>query len=264
MRLHRAWLLLAALAMAHGAMACSRELLVGVSELGYGAYQRDGLWRGVVPDLIGELSRRSGCRLKLVGRPRARVLLEFEQGQLDIITSVMRAPDRDRVGQFLPYAYAEQDLIVIGQPVPRTLDELRRLPDLKLGLVRGVRLSALLDDQINAMLASRQAEHSPDFDNLAAKLAAGRLRAALIPSVIHAKQRQEGQLPASITIVDLPESLPEPIGLYVNRQQVSQDDLQLLARHLEALRREGRVVAIYQRHVGEAETRRLFRNEAPR
>ncbi len=256
--------LLMALAAAGAQAGCSRELQVGVSELGYGAYQRDGQWLGIVPDLIGELSQRSGCRLKIVGRPRARVLLEFEQGQLDIITSVMRAPDRERLGQFLAYAYAEQDLIVVGEPVPHTLDELRRMPDLKLGVVRGVRLSPRLDDQINAMLASRQAEYSPDFENLAAKLNAGRVRAALVPSVIHVKQRQDGVLPAQITIVDLPESQPEPIGIYVNRQHVGDDDLQLLARHLEMLRRDGRVVAIYQRHVGEAETRRLFRSEAVR
>lgn len=261
---HKAVALWLALAAASAQAACSRELHVGVSELGYGAYQRDGLWMGIVPELIGELSQRSGCRLKLVGRPRARVLLEFEQGQLDVITSVMRAPDRERIGQFLPYAYAEQDLIVLGEPVPHTLEELRRMPDLKLGVVRGVRLSPRLDDLINAMLASRQAEYSPDFDNLAAKLNAGRLRAALIPSVIHVKQRHDGLLPAQLTIVDLPESQPEPIGIYVNRQQVSDDDLQLLARHLEMLKREGRVLAIYQRHVGEAETRRLFRSEAVR
>ncbi len=264
MRLARALFSLLALALVQGATACSRELVVGVSELGYGAYQRDGLWMGIVPELIGELSQRSGCKLKLVGRPRARVLLEFEQGQLDIITSVMRAADRERIGQFLPYAYAEQDLIVLGEPVPRTLDELRRMPELKLGVVRGVRLSPKLDELINAMLASRQAEYSPDFDNLAVKLSAGRIRAALIPSVIHTKQRQDGILPTQITVVDLPESQPEPIGIYVNRQQVADDDLQQLARHLEMLRREGRVVAIYQRHVGDAETRRLFRSEAAR
>ena len=256
--------LLVALAAAGAHAGCSRELQVGVSELGYGAYQRDGLWMGIVPELIGELSQRSGCKLKLVGRPRARVLLEFEQGQLDIITSVMRAPDRERIGQFLPYAYAEQDLIVLGEPVPRTLEELRRMPDVKLGVVRGVRLSPQLDELINAMVASRQAEYSPDFDNLATKLNAGRLRVALIPSVIHVKQRQDGLLPAQITVVDLPESQPEPIGIYVNRQHVSGDDLQLLARQLEMIKREGRVVAIYQRHVGEAETRRLFRAEAVR
>ncbi len=258
MRLGRLAVALLALGLAQGAVACSRELQVGLSELGYGAYLRDGQWQGIVPEMLAELSLRSGCKLKLVSRPRARVLLEFEQGQLDIVTSALRTPDRDRVGHFLPYAYTEQDLIVIGEPVPHTLEELRRLPDAKLGVVRGVRMGPRMNDQVDTMLAARQAEYSPDFDNLAAKMNAGRLKAALIPSVIHAKLRHDGLLPAQVTVVDLPESVPDPIGLYVNRHHVSDDDLQLLARHLEMLRRDGRVVAAYLRHVGEAETKRLF------
>jgi len=145
--------------------------------------------------------------------------------------------------------------------VPRTLEELRGQPEAKLGIVRGVRLGPRLNDQVDAMLATRQAEYSPDFENVAAKMTAGRLKAALIPSVIHAKLRHDGLLPAQVTVVDLPESLAEPIGLYVSRQHVPDEDVQLLARHLDALKRDGRVVAIYLRHVGEAETRRLFKTE---
>lgn len=258
MGLRRVALALLALAFAQGAAACSRELQVGISELGYGAYQQGGQWLGIVPDLVAELAQRSGCKLKLVSRPRARVLLEFEQGQLDMVTSALRTPDRDRVGNFLPYAYTEQDLLVMGEPVPRTLDDLRRLPDARLGLVRGVRLGPRLNDLIDNMVLSRQAEYSPDFENLAAKMNAGRLKAALIPSVIHAKLRNDGLLPTQIAIVNLAESVPEPIGFYVSRANVSEEDLQLLARHLEMMRRDGRVVAAYLRHVGEVETKRLF------
>jgi polar amino acid transport system substrate-binding protein len=249
---------------AHGAQAaCSRELSVGISELGFGAYLQDGQWQGMAPDLIAELGRRSGCRLKLAPRPRARVLLEFEQGQLDIITSAMQAPDRDRIGHFLPYAYAELDLVFIGDAPPRTLDELRQRPELKLGTVRGVRVGQL-KEVVDAMLASRQAEYSPDFDNLAAKLAAGRLQAAIIPNVIHAKMRRDGQLPARAVTIDLPEGPPEVIGLYLSRNSLAADDVQLLQRHLDGMRREAWVQQMYARYVGEAETRRLFRSEAAR
>ena len=48
---HRALALLA-LAVAQAAAAgCSRELHIGVSDLGYSAFQRDGRIQGVVPDL---------------------------------------------------------------------------------------------------------------------------------------------------------------------------------------------------------------------
>lgn len=255
--------LLLALAATGAQAACAREFSVGVSDLGFSAFVQDGRWQGVVPELVAELARRSGCRLKLSPRPRARVLMEFEQGQIDVITSSMQAPDRDRVGHFLPYAYTELDLVVVDDSLPLSFDELRQRRDVRLGTVRGVRLGPL-QATVDAMLATRQAEYSPDFDNLAAKLAAGRLQAAIIPSVIHAKMRRDGQLPPKALTADLLEGPPEAIGLYLNRAQMPAQDVQLLQRHLDALRREGWVQATYARHLGEAEARRLFRSEAAR
>lgn len=253
--------LLAAGAAATASAACSRDIAVGISDLGYGAYFQKGQWRGIVPEMMAELSLRSGCLLRLKPRPRARVLLEWEQGQLDVITSTMQGDDRDRIGHFMPYAVTEPDLVVIGPNVPTTLDELRRRPELKVGIVRGVRLGRVLNGAVTEMLASRRAEYSPDFDNIAAKLSAGRLQAALIPSVIHAKMRRDNMLPVNAVTVHLPEVPSEPIGLYVNRN-VPPQDVQLLQRHLDAMRREGWVKAAYARQVGEAEAKRLFRNEA--
>lgn len=253
--------LLLTLAWAGAQAGCTRELSIGVTELGLGAYQQDGRWRGLAPDLVTELARRSGCQVRFVPRPRARVLVEFEHGQLDIITSAMQADERDRIGQFLPYAYTTIDLVVLGGVAPRTLGELRQRPDLKLGIVRGVRLGRL-KETVDAMLATRQAEYSPSYDNVAAKLAAGRLQAAFIPGVIRIKLSRDGLLPAKAVVVDLPESTPEPIGLYLSRASMPAADIRLLQRHLDAMRREGWVRANYVRQVGEAETRRLFRNEA--
>ena len=47
-------------------------------------------------------------------------------------------------------------------------------------------------------------------------------------------------------------------------ERIATEDVQLLQRHLEAMRREGWVLANYGRYVGEAEAKRLFRTEAPR
>ncbi|MFG6432211.1 substrate-binding periplasmic protein [Roseateles sp. LYH14W] len=253
--------LLLALAATGAQAACSRELRIGVSSLGYAAYQQDGQMRGIIPDLVAALAQRSGCRLRLALRPRARVMLEFEQGQLDIVTSSIRTPERDRFGHFLPYAYAELDLLLLNETLPRTMRDLSQRPEFKLGLVRGVRLGDVLTDWVEPMLASKQAEYSPDFENLAAKLSAGRIQAALIPSIIHTKMRRDGLLPVQATAVDLTDAPPETIGLYVNRKNVPDADLQLLQRHVEALRREGQVQQVYARHIGEADARRLFRSE---
>lgn len=254
--------LLLALAAAGAQASCSRELSVGISDLGYSAFLRDGQIQGVVPDLLDELARRSGCKLTLRYAPRARVLLDFEHGSIDVLTSAMRAADRDRVGHFLPYAFTELDLIVASERGPRSLEAFVGRPDLKLGIVRGVRVGEVLEERIAPLLASRQAEYSPDFNNLAAKLTAGRIQAAIIPNMIHAKLKRDGALPAHSIVVDLPEAGTEPIGLYLNRTTVTEDDVQLLQAQITLLRREGWIQQLYARYVGEAEARRLFRTEA--
>lgn len=257
--------LLTLLALAAGqaaTAACSRELQVGVSDLGYSAFLRDGRLQGVVPDLLDELARRSGCRLTMRYMPRARVVLDFEHGEIDMLTSAMRAPERDRVGHFLPYAFTELDLVIASAQGPQSLKAFNGKPALKLGIVRGVRLGDALEEQIASLLASHQAEYSPDFNNLAAKLVAGRIQAGIFPNMIHAKLRREGLLPAQAVVVDLPDAGTEAIGLYLNRAKVPDDDVQLLQAQITQLRREGWIQQLYARYVGEAEARRLFRNEA--
>ncbi|RYE97191.1 MAG: transporter substrate-binding domain-containing protein, partial [Oxalobacteraceae bacterium] len=213
-------------------------------------------------ELISELARRSGCEFKLLPLPRAREMLEFQQGQLDILTSVSQSPDRDRAGLFLPYAYGEWAMLALPGG-PRQLEELRQNTAFKLGVVRGMRLS-WLQDTVNGLAAAGQVEFSPDFYNLVAKLNAGRVQAVLLPSVIVAWMRQDGQLPAEVVRLELPGSAPDPIGLYVSHDTVPLRDVKLLQRHLDAMRREGWMRANYVRYVGEAETKRLFRTDRRR
>jgi polar amino acid transport system substrate-binding protein len=249
-------LLLLALASAGAQAACAREFSVGLAEPGSGAVQQDGL----VPELFAELARRSGCHFKLMPLPRAREMLDFKQSRLDIITSVAQTPERDRSGRFVPYTYGDLDVVVIGGGV-RSLEELSQRPELKLDTVRDLRLGRL-QNTVDAMLATRQAEYSPNFENLFAKLAAGRLQAAVLPSVIYARMHLDGQLPANAVRLNLPDGPPDVVGLYLSRANIAAGDAKLLRHHLDALRREGWVRASYVRYIGEAETKRLFRAEA--
>lgn len=254
--------LLLALAASAADAACSRALSVGVSDLGYSAFLRDERVQGIVPDLMAELERRSDCRLLLRWAPRARVLVDFERGELDLLTSARRSPERDRSGHFLPYAYTRLDLVAASPQAPQSLQAFGGRPGDKLGIVRGVRMGEAMEELVAGLLATRQAEYSPDFANLAAKLAAGRIQGAIIPNVIHLKLRRDGLLPAPSVIIELPEDSPDTIGLYVSRALVPQADVQELQRHLEQLRREGWIEQLYARYIGSAEARRLFRSEA--
>lgn len=239
--------------------ACSRPLRVGVSLLGWGAYEDGGRLRGIVPDLIALLARRSGCQLDLNLRPRARVMLDFQNGQLDLVTSAMRTADRDAAGDFVPYSFSGFDL-VIREELAAPVDSVAALEAdtrLRLGLVRGIQLTPGLMAAAERLIAAGRVEWASDYRNLAARLQAGRFQVGLMPTVIHGKLRQDGELPSWLRTVELRDSPPTPIGLYLHRQ-LPDGERQRIAGALQALIREREIERLYARYLGEGPTRKLF------
>lgn len=262
-RSRRWWLGLAFSLLCGGALAqarCGRPLVVAVSDLGLGAYQEQGELRGIIPDLIRELQARSSCALNLVMMPRARALLEFDRGEVDVITSVMRTPERDRVGAFLPYGYTKHDLLVLPEYAAGigSLADVVRRPEMTVGVVRGIRTNSRVDAQIEQLLVIRRAEYSTDYAGLSAKLSARRIQAAIVPNAMHVKLRRDGLVPADAALVDVPEATPQQLGLYVNRQRVTAPMIVQLERPLAVMVSSGWVRQTYVRHMGEAETRRMY------
>jgi len=255
-----ALLLAAGSGMVIAQQQCGRPLRVAVSDLGLGAYQEQGQLRGIIPDLIQELQSRSGCALLLVSMPRARALLEFERGEVDIITSVLQTPERDRIARFLPYGYTKHDLLIapdVAEGITSLADVVRR-PELTLGVVRGIRTNSRIDAQVEQLLVIRRAEYSADYTSLSAKLSARRVQAAMMPNALHIKLRRDGQIPPDTVIVDVPEARPQPLGLYLHRGTVTAAMATQMARPLSAMVQDGWVRRTYVRYLGEAETRRMY------
>jgi polar amino acid transport system substrate-binding protein len=258
----RRWLALALAPLFSVTLAradCARPLRVAVSDLGLGSYLEQGQIRGLIPDLINELQPRTGCRFDMVFLPRARALVDFDRGAVDIITSMLRTPERDRIGAYLPYGYTKHDLLVVPEVATglRGLADFVRRPELTLGVVRGIRTNSRIDLHLEQLLAIRRAEYSPDFANLGARLAARRVQAALMPNAVYLKLRRDGLLPADLVVVDESEARPQRLGLYVNRQVVPARTITLLEQRLADMVKTGWVRQCYARHFGEAETRRM-------
>ena len=87
---------------------------------------------------------------------------------------------------------------------------------------------------------------------------AGRIQAAIVPNAMHVKLRRDGLVPADAALVDVPEATPQQLGLYVNRQRVTAPMIVQLERPLAAMVSSGWVRQTYVRHMGEAETRRMY------
>ena len=253
-------LMLAAGAPALAAGGCERPLQVGISLLGWAAYEEQGRLKGIAPDLIAMLGTAVGCEMQLSLRPRARVMLDFQTGELDIVSSSLRSPDRDLAGDYEPYAYSGYDIVVLNQFARRVerLASLVELPRLKLGLVRGVQMPDAANAVIEGLAAQDRIEWAPDFQNLATRLEAGRFHVAVFPTAIQLKLRHDGQLSARFLALPLPESPPLPVGMYFSRKRLDEAQRRKLGLALRQLVRSGEVQRLYARYLGEAATRRMF------
>ncbi len=240
--------------------ACERPLIVGVSPLGYAVFEAQGQLRGFAVDIVRRVGEEAECPVELSQRPRARVMLDFQQGELDLVTSSLRSPDRDLAGDFEPYAYTGYELIVHPSIAGRLqrLGDIEALPRISLGLVRGVQLPGPIGPLVERLAAAHRIEWAADFHNLATRMAAGRVLAGVFPTAIHTKLTEDGELPSSLRVLPLPESPPQPIGMYFNRQRLPAAQRERLRAALRRLVQSGEVQRIYARYLGSEATRRMF------
>lgn len=240
--------------------ACGQPLSVGVSLLGYAVYQQQGRLRGFVIDLIERLGAESGCTLRPSLRPRARMMLDFQAGLLDIVTSSLRNPDRDLSGDFEPYGYTGYEIVAHPDVAPRLqgLLSMEAIPRLSLGMVRGAQLAGSLGPLLERLAANNRIEWASDFNNLAARMAAGRVLIAVFPTAIHLKLSKDGELPAHLQVLPLPESPPQLLGMYFSRRMIGETQRRALMQTLRRLVRAGEVQRIYAGYLGELTTRRMF------
>jgi polar amino acid transport system substrate-binding protein len=110
----------------------------------YGVYSftgPDGEAAGADVDLVKAVADELGCVASFHKMPWARVLLELENGELDVTTSASRTPERERFAHFsVPYRQAQMGIYVRkGESGRYTLDGLSGVVEagLRLGVVNG-------------------------------------------------------------------------------------------------------------------------------
>lgn len=143
---------LAQITVAHaGAATCSRDLVVPVSASGSSVMVDNGEIKGIYPDLLRTVSRKTGCKFIFSVVPRARQVALYKLGQVDLLLPSSRTPERDKYGTFVPMVYNRPMLIsVAGERAPITsAQQLLERRDLRVAVVRGYdygeEYSALVD-----------------------------------------------------------------------------------------------------------------------
>lgn len=131
--------------------ACSRDIVVPVSASGSSVLVENGEIKGIYPDLLRTISRKTGCIFNFTVVPRARQVALYKLGQVDLLLPSSRTPERDKYGKFVPMIYNRPMLIsVASERAPITsAKQLLERRDLRVAVVRGYdygeEYSALVD-----------------------------------------------------------------------------------------------------------------------
>lgn len=246
---------------AAAAVPCPPLTRVGVSDLGYSSYRTEAGVAGISVDIANEIARRTGCKVSFLWFPRGRLFVELEAGRIDLTLGAIHTSARDVFATFLPYAFVQYDLVLST----RVAGHFSGLADFvahstaRLNVTRGIQYGAAIEAELATLAKAGRLELVNDFDTVFSKLAMGRADGTLASPPIYTSHLRRAAMEASVTIVPLPESPPQFVGIYASRKTVPAELLDAYAGALRAIVADKTIVAIYTNYMGDAVTRQVFK-----
>ncbi len=221
---------------------------------------------GIDVDLLRELKRRSGCRFEGVTMTRARIWSELEAGRLDMTTSGIATPEREKRYAFAPYILLKHYVWMLEShaPVAGGLAEFMANPKLRWGAVRGYKHTPAYDAALDEARAQGRVIEATDDLALLRLLAEGSVDAVIGHTVVMRRYAAEHpRQPRMVALDWAPRGSVVPEGLVLSRARFSEAEIAGWRRLVAEIVRDGTLLRIARRHVGEEDAVELVpRDEA--
>jgi len=208
---------------------------------------------GIDEDIRRELERRSGCRFETSLRPRARIWMELERGELDMAGSGVQNATRDRFAWFAHYVL-EDNQVLLGPRVPasvRSFEDFIADPSLRLGGVRSFSYSPLYDEQVQRLQALDRVVAVSDTQSLYRLFALGQFDAVIASPFLtqHYVRALKLQLPQRSE--DWDPAPATPSGLVLARRSFKPEQAAGWQALVQEMLADGTVRRIVTRHLGD-------------
>jgi polar amino acid transport system substrate-binding protein len=238
-----------------GAQAGCPARPIVVAHFEFGHYFHAGT--GLEADLVSALKRLSGCAFDERTYPRARTWLELENGRVDMALTVIDAPERERIGWFLPYQQA-RNFVLTQAELPSGIDgqaAFLKAPTLRWATVRGFRHGSAYDDFVAEL--ARQGRLDTVNTSLIAfdMLRLGRVAGVLASPMVYRFEIDANAM-AGLHVLDwAPHSKPILTGLLLSRASFTESDAHYWQDLLDTLRRDGTLLQLFERYLPPEEAR---------
>ena len=170
----------------------------------FGIFLDASSMKGLDPDLIALLQRRTGCRIDGEVMPRARHWVEMREGTVDMVTAAIPTAERDKFMYSLPYIRT-RNVMILGSAVPAAIKDFKSFleaSELKLGVVRGFRHEPALDEFIASLRAAGRVREEADSNLLFQALAAGTVEAVPAEPLVYPGNLKRNGLTGKVRIGD--------------------------------------------------------------
>jgi len=252
MRLRRALIAAVAACLAGSAMAAPcGPLTVAMYEHGALYYRNGEQWAGIDKDIVEELARRTGCELRMTRDSRIRIWTMLKEGALDMTMSGISTPEREGFARFTPYFQSRNMLLLRNEAARRatTLEQFASQAEFKVAVIRGFKHGAAYDAWLERLRKQGRVYETPDYTSLLRLFQHGRVHAVLqLATNIDALER-DPQLHGQFRVLDLVPHENIQGSLVISRQ-VPEASAGRLEQALRAMREDGTIKTIMQRHVG--------------
>jgi polar amino acid transport system substrate-binding protein len=237
---------------AAAAQAACGPLEVAMYEHGALYYRDNEGWRGIDKDVVEELARRTGCPLQMRLESRVRIWNMLRDGALDLSVSGIATPERLQFAYFLPYLQTRNVVLLrsdVEQPMV-SMAQFQANPRLRVGVIKSFKHGASYDAWLDQLRAQGRVYETADYTSLLRLFQNGRVHAILqLNSNVAALQRDAGMATSFRTLDWVPQE-NVLASLVVSRKRVPGPVRQALEQALHAMREDGTLRNIIERHVG--------------
>lgn len=160
---------------------CDRPIHLAYYE--FGALFHAGV--GIDPDVIEELSRRTGCVFDTEIKPRGQIWQELEAGTVDMTNSGIRTEARRKFAYFIPYL-GWKNVVVTELSIAAmtsSFDEVLANPDWRIGVVKGYVHGPYYDFRLRIAAAEGRVIPYPDQDSIYQALKTGEVQVIISPAI---------------------------------------------------------------------------------
>ncbi len=213
---------------------------------------------GIDDDIQRELERRSGCRFEISLRPRARIWLDLERGDLDMAGSGVQNPERDHYVWFGHYV-VEENRVFLGPSVPdqvRSMRDFQAHPSMKLGGVRSYSYGPFFDQHVAGLMLAERFYPVADAKTLFRMFAAQRFDAFIASQFLSARYFKLLHMRVPKRVEAWDTAAPAPSGLVIGKRSFTEAQARAWQALVHDMLADGTVLRIVNNYLGAAEAQR--------